>query len=197
MPHEFHENMVIWKDREGAWNGIGFFGQSRHGKTPLSLALAYTLFTNGMREMKLFDDCFKIEDGRIRQCRDWGTRDQLGETYYGKLAESMKQSGHSINELKAEDHSYLLSNVAAYLLIADSPVPFRKRRCSREEFVEALIPTNPFTWDEPKPGKDALFQRLKNSWIYYIISRQKKTTNELIELITKETLEDTRPWRIN
>jgi hypothetical protein len=195
MPHEFHENMVIWKDFESAWNGIGFFGQSRHGKTPLSFAFAYVLFANGMREIKLFDDCFKIENDRIRQCRVWGRRDQLGETYYTKLAERMSESGHSINELEPGDHSYLLRNVAAYLLIADSAVPFRKQRCNREEFVEALMPTNPFTWDDPKPGKDVVFQRFKSSWMYYVIYRQRKTSQELIEFLTKEASEDTKAWR--
>lgn len=197
MPHEFHENMVIWKNSESGWNGIGFFGQSKHGKTPLSFAFAHALFTNGMSEIRLFDDCFKIENGGIRQCRIWGRRDQLGDFYYARLSQAMDESGHMINELEPGDHSYLLGNVAVYLLVADSAVPFRKQRCSREEFVEALMPTNPFTWDDPKPGKDVVFQRFKSSWAYYIIHRQNKTTQELIESLTEEAFEDTKLWRNN
>jgi hypothetical protein len=195
MVHEFHENMVIWRNDRSAWDGVGFFGQSRHGKTPLSLAFANVLLTNGVREIKLFDDCFKIEDGRIRQCRVWGRREQLGEMYYRRLVNTMQESGRSIGELEPGDHTYLLRNIVAYLLISNSAIPFRKQRCSREEFVETLMPTNPFTWDEPKPGKDAVLQRFKSSWAYYIIHRQNKTTQELLESLTKEANEDTKAWR--
>ncbi len=66
--------MVIWRKGD-AWNGFGFFGESRHGKTPLSFAFARILFINGIHEMKVFDDCYEIEDSTIRQCRVWGSRD--------------------------------------------------------------------------------------------------------------------------
>jgi hypothetical protein len=189
--------MIIWRDGRSAWDGVGFFGQSRHGKTPLSFAFANVLFARGVREIRLFDDCFKIENGRIRQCRVWGRRERLGEMYYSKLVETMNESGHSVSELDPGEHSYLLRNVAVYLLISDSAIPFRKQRCSREDFVETLMPTNPFTWDEPKPGKSAALQRFKSNWLFYVVHRQNKTTQELIESLTKEAIDDTNPWRKN
>lgn len=190
MAYEFHENMVIWRKGD-TWNGFGFFGESRHGKTPLSFAFARVLFMNGIRELKVFDDCFEIEDSTIRQCRVWGRREKLGESYYTELAEVMKMSSRSIRELEPKNHSYLLGNVASYLLqLADGTTSFKKQRCSREEFVEKLMPSNPFTWNYPKPGKDIVFQRFKNSWTYFIIQRQRETNRELIDALTNEAFED-------
>ena len=143
--------MVIWKT-EDAWNGFSFFGESRHGKTPLSFAFARILFLSYKPEIKILDDCFTIEDGRIRQCRIWGSRDHLGQAYYTELAEAMRVSGRSITEVEPGHDSYPLGKVAMYLLLfADGAVPFKKQRCHRQEFVETLMSSNPFTWNYPKP----------------------------------------------
>jgi len=106
LTFEFHEKVVIWRLRNGSWNGFGFLGESRHGKTRLSFAFARILFANGVRELRVLDDCFKIEGDRIRQCRTWGNRDPLGESYYSQLAESMSISWHSINEVERDGHTY-------------------------------------------------------------------------------------------
>ena len=193
MTFELHENMVIWRRRKGGWNGFGFLGESRHGKTPLSFAFAHILFMNDVRELKVFDDCFKIDGGRVRQCRTWGNRDQLGESYYSKLAEAMSASGHSISEVEPGDHTHLLGNVAAYLLLfVDGGNSLKKQRCGRAEFVEKLMPSNPFTWDYPIPGKDIALQRFKENWTYFIIQRQTKTTGELIDTLANEAFEDSK-----
>ena len=190
---EFHENMVMWRLGKGAWNGFGFLGESRHGKTPLSFALACILFEKGARELRVLDDCFKIEGERIRQCRSWGKRDPLGEVYYSRLAELMSASGHSVNEVDPGDHSYGLGNVAVYLLLfgrrEDS---FKKQRCSRTEFVDALMPSNPFTWDYPKPGKDIVLQRFKANWMYFIVHTQPRTSGEFIDKLANEALQDSK-----
>ena len=184
--------MVIWRRRKGAWNGFGFLGESRCGKTPLSFALAHTLFVNGIRELRVFDDCFKIEGGRIRQCRTWGKRDQLGESHYSELAEAMSASGLSISEVDPGDHTYLLGNVAVYILFVDGGNSLHKQRCSRAEFVAKLMPSNPFTWDYPKPGRDIVLQRFKENWTYFIIHRQTKATRELISTLANEAFEDSK-----
>jgi len=191
MTFEFHENMVIWRRKKEAWDGFGFLGESKHGKTPLSFALAHILFISGVREIVVFDDCFKIESGRIRQCRTWGNRDPLCESYYSELDEAMSAAGHSISEIEPGDHTYTLGNVAVYLLLfIDGVNAFKKRRCSRIEFVEKLMPANPFTWDYPKPGKDVVLQRFKENWRYFILQRQRKTTKELIGTIANDAFED-------
>jgi len=187
--------MVTWRKGD-TWNGFGFFGESRHGKTPLSFALARVLFVTGIREMKVFDDCFEIEDSTIHQCRVWGSRDKLGETYYAELAEVMRTSGRSIREVQPRHDRYLIANVACYLLqLADSTTYFKKQRCSREEFVEKLMPTDPFTWSYPKPGKEVVFQRFKNTWTYFIIQRQRETNRQLIDALINEAFHDSSPWR--
>ena len=191
MPYEFHENIVIWKNAKRSWNGFGFFGESRHGKTPLSFAFANILFSAEKPEMKILDDCFTLESGRARQCRIWGNRDHLGEAYYTQLAEAMKASRRSITEVEPEHASYTLDHFAAYLLlIADSPLPYRKERCHRQEFAEKLMTTNPFAWNYPKPGKNVVLQRFQDNWNYFIIRRQKETTKELIDLLAKEAMDD-------
>lgn len=48
MAYQFGENIVIWKSFD-SWNGFGFFGESRHGKTPLSLAFAKLLIESGSK----------------------------------------------------------------------------------------------------------------------------------------------------
>jgi hypothetical protein len=185
--------MVIWRPGKGAWNGFGFFGESRHGKTPLSFAFARLLFMNGVRELRVLDDCFRIEGERIRQCKIWGKRDQLGESYYSQLAELMTSSGQSVSELNPGDHTYVLSNVAAYLLVfANLEDSFKKRRCSRTEFVDALMPSDPFTWEYPKPGKEIVLQRFKEDWTYFVIQMHKKTSRELIDALADEAFVDTK-----
>ena len=194
MAYEFHENMVVWKT-EDAWKGFSFFGESRRGKTPLSLAFARILFLSCKPEIKILDDCFTIEDGRIRQCRIWRRRDHFGQAYYTELAEAMKASGRSITEVDPEHESYPLGKVAMYLLLlSDSRVPFKKQRCHRQEFVEKLMSSNPFPWNYPKPGKNIVLQRLKDAWNYYIINRQKETTRELIDLLANEALADSKSF---
>lgn len=194
MAHEFHENIVIWKNEkntEHTWNGFGFFGESRHGKTPLSFAFANILFQNQKPEMKIFDDCFTLEDGRVRQCRIWGNRDQLAQDYYTELAEAMRASSRSITEVEPKHVSYLLGHFTAYLLLlANGSVRFEKERCHRQEFVEKLNSTNPFTWDYPKPGKDFVLQRFQERWKYFIVHRQKETTRDLIDLLADEAIAD-------
>ena len=193
MTFEFHENMVIWRRKKEAWDGFGFLGESRHGKTPLSFALAHLLFVSGVREIIVFDDCFKIEGGRIRQCRTWANRDPLGESYYAALTEAMSVTGRSINEIEPGDHTYTLGNVAAYLLLfVDGVNALKKQRCSRMEFVEKLMPSDPFSWDYPKPGKDVVLQRFKENWTYFIIQRQRRTTKELIDTLANEVFEDSK-----
>jgi len=185
--------MVIWRLGKGAWNGFGFLGESRHGKTPLSFAFTHILFANGVRELRVLDDCFKIEGGRIRQCRTPGKRGQLAENYYSQLAKLMSASGHSVSEVEPGDHSYVLGNVAAYLLLfVDSESPFKKRRCSRAEFVDNLMPSNPFTWDYPKPGKDIVLQRFKENWAYFVVQTQAKTSKELIDAMANEAFQDSK-----
>jgi len=185
--------MVIWRLRDGAWNGLGFLGECRHGKTPLSFAFARILLMNGVRELRVLDDCFKIEGDRIRQCRAWGKRDPLGESYYSQLAESMSASDHSINEVEPGGHTYALSKVVAYLLLhGDGENFFTKRRCSRAEFVDTLMPSNPFPWDYPKPGREIVLQRFKQSWAYFIVETQKKTGKELIDALADEAFEDSK-----
>lgn len=192
MPFEFHENMVIWRV-EGSWDGVGFFGESRHGKTPLSFAFAHLLFKSGVGEIRVFDDCFKVERERVRQCRAWGNRGQLGEAYYSELAKAMRASGHSASELEPGDHTYQLRNVAmCLLLIGNTGDAVKKERCSREEFVEKLMPSNPFAWDYPKPGKNVVLQRLKENWRYFLIRRQAKTTKELIDAVANEAFEESK-----
>ena len=193
MTFEFHENMVIWRLRDGAWNGFGFFGESRRGKTPLSFAFARILFMNGVRELRVLDDCFKIEGERIRQCRVWGKRDPLGENYYSQLAESMSASGHSVSDVEPGGHTYALSKVAVYLLLhGDRENSFAKRRCSRADFADTLMPSNPFTWDYPKPGKEIVLQRFKENWAYFVVETQKKTSIELIDALANEAFEDSK-----
>jgi hypothetical protein len=185
--------MVIWKKGDATWNGFGFLGESRHGKTPLSFAFARILFLSDKPEIKILDDCFTIEDGRILQCRIWGNRDHLGQAYYTELAQAMRVSGRSITEVAPGHGSYPLGNVVMYLLVfADNQVPFKKQRCHRQEFVEALMSSNPFPWNYPKPGKDIVLQRFKDTWRYFIVHRQKESTKELVDLLVNEAFADSK-----
>jgi len=193
LPFEFHENMVIWKREEGGWDGVGFLGESKHGKTPLSFAFALTLFKHDVGEIRIFDDCFKIEHERIQQCRSWGNRDQLAESYFSELSKAMVASKRSIAEVEPGDHTYMVHDVAMCLLLfADGGGSFKKQRCGRGEFIEKLMPSNPFCWNYPKPGKDILQQRLKENWTYFIVKRPVKTTKELIDTIANDVFEDTK-----
>jgi len=191
LAYKFHENMVIWKKAE-VWNGFGFFGESRQGKTPLSFAFARLLFLSGSTEIKIFDDCFTIEDGRISQCKTWGTPNHLGQTYYTQLTETMKDAHRRIAEMEPGKVKYLLGKIAAYLLFAGGTEPVKKERCHRQEFVEKLMATNPFTWDYPKPGKEVVLQRFKDTWSYFIIHRQKENTKELIDLLANQAIADSK-----
>lgn len=192
LAYEFHENMVIWKKAE-VWNGVGFFGESRHGKTPLSFAIARLLFLGGIAEIKIFDDCFTIEDGRIRQCKIWGTPDHLGQVYYADLTDTMKGAGRSVKEVEPGRVSYPLGKIAMYLLFfADITTQVEKKRCHRQEFVDKLMSTNPFAWSYPKPGKDVVLKRFKDNWSYFIIRRQKETTRELIDRLASEAIADSK-----
>jgi hypothetical protein len=184
--------MVIWK-KEGSWNGLGFLGESRHGKTPLSLAFAQLLFRGGVQEIRVFDDCFKLEREKVRQCREWGARGQLAETYYSELAKAMSASHHAISELAPGDHTYQLHDVAMCLLIvANSGNEVKMERCSREEFVDKLMPFNPFAWDYPKPGKNLVLQRFKETWRYFIMRGPSKTTKELVDAMANEAFEESK-----
>ena len=166
--------------------------ESKHGKTPLGFAFARILFLSARPESKIFDDCFTMENGRIRQCRVWGRQDHLGEAYYMELAEAMRISGRSITEVKPGHDSYPLGKVAMYLLLfADGTTLFWKQRCHRQDFVEKLMPSNPFTWNDPKPGKESVLHRFKNAWSYFIIHR-KKETKELIDLLPHEAFTDSK-----
>jgi hypothetical protein len=185
--------MVIWRNGETAWSGFGSFGESNHGKTPLSFAFARTLFLIDKPQIKIFDDCFTIEDGRIRQCRIWGNRERLGEAFYTELAEAMRGSGRSVTEVKPGRDGYPLGKVAVYLLLfADNVTTFEKQRCSRQEFVENLMSTNPFTWNYPKPGKEIVLQRFRESWSYFIIHRKRETTKEFFDLLANEAIADSK-----
>jgi hypothetical protein len=185
--------MVMWKKGEAAWNGFGFLGEGKHGKTPLSFAFARILFLRDRPEIKIFDDCFTMEKGQIRQCRVWGRLDRLGEAYYTELAEAMRVSDRSITEVKPGHDSYPLGKVAMYLLLfADGTAPFRKQRCHRQDFVEKLMPSNPFTWNDPKPGKEIVLHRFKDAWNYFIIHRKKESTKELIDLLAQEAVTDSK-----
>jgi len=191
LPFEFHENMVIWKREEGGWDGLGFLGEGKHGKTPLSFSFALSLFRKGVTEIRVFDDCFRLEHGRIEQCRAWGDRDQLAEAYYKELSKTMNDSKHSVVEVEPGDHTYILHDVVMYLLLFnDTDDGPKRQRCGRQEFVEKLMPTNPFCWNYPKPGKDILLQRLKENWSYFIVKRPTKTTKELVDVIVHEAFED-------
>lgn len=140
---------------------------------------------NGVREL--------VEGKRIRQCRAWGKRDQLGESYYSQLGELMSASGHSVNEVEPGDHAYVLSNVAVYLLLfVNREGSFKKQRCGRAEFVDTLMPSDPFSWDYPKPGKEIVLHRFKENWAYFIIETQKKTSKELIDALADEAFQDSK-----
>ena len=191
MPFEFHENMVIWKSGT-AWDGFGFLGESNHGKTPLSFAFAHLLIKNGATEVRVFDDCLKLDRERVRQCREWGRRGQLAETYYSELTKTMATSGHSISDLAPGDHTYQLHNAAMCLLLTGgSGAASKLERCSREIFVEKLMPSNPFAWDYPKPGKNVVLQRFRETWRYFI-SRQAKASRELIDAVAQEAFEESK-----
>ena len=194
MPFEFHENMVIWKS-EGSWDGVGFLGESSHGKTPLSFALAHLLFKNGAEEIRVFDDCFKLDRERVRQCRAWGNRGELGEVYYSELSRAMSARKRSISEIEPGDHTYQLHNVAMCLLLIVGDA-VKMDRCSREEFVDKLMPSNPFSWDYPKPGKNVVLQRFKENWRYFIIRSQSKTSKDLIDEIAKQAFEESKRLEI-
>ena len=191
LSYQFHENMVIWKKAD-SWNGVGFFGESRHGKTPLSFAVAHLLFTEGIPEVRIFDDCFTIEGGRVSQCKSWGAPDHLGQAYLTGLTRSLKDAGKSLKEVEPGKESYPLGKLAMYLLFFSDSVRSEKKRCHRQEFVEMLMPTNPFTWSYPKPGKDVVLKRFKENWSYFIVRRQKETTRELIDYLAKEAITDTK-----
>jgi hypothetical protein len=190
LAYHYHENMVIWKKKE-AWNGFGFLGESGRGKTPLSFAIARLLFTNGEHAIKVIDDCFELEEGKISQCRCWGSRDQLGETYYQELLVTLNSSGHSIDEVNFGKQQFPLYQVTMFLLLISEDIAlFRRVRCTHEKFVQELLKTNPFTWNEPKPGRDVVFHGFKESWEYSIVHRQKDTTQELIDALAEEALKD-------
>ncbi|HUK27615.1 MAG TPA: hypothetical protein VLV31_04260 [Candidatus Acidoferrales bacterium] len=192
MPFEFHENMVIWK-KEASWDGFGFLGESRHGKTSLSFAFASLLFKSGVEQIRVLDDCFKLERERVRQCREWGSRGQLGELYYSELAKALATSGRSIKEIEPGDHTYQLHNVGLCLLLtANTDSTPRMDRCGREEFVDKLMPSNPFVWDYPKPGKNVVLQRLKENWRYFTLRTQAKVNKELIDLMAREVYEESQ-----
>lgn len=183
--------MVIWK-RSDVWNGFGFFGESRHGKTPLSLAFARILVLRG-DDVRILDDCFTIEGGQIRQCRSWGRRNHLGEHYYTLLSETLKNTRRSIASIDPGTVGYPLGRTVAYLLQLVTGIEnFKKVRCHRQEFVDKLMVTNPFTWTNPKPGKEIILKRFNENWSYFLIQRQKEGTTELFDSLANQALVDSK-----
>ena len=82
------------------------------------------------------------------------------------------------------------------LLIANTDNALKKERCNREEFVEKLMPSNPFAWDYPKPGKNVVLQRFKENWRYFIIHTQGKTTKELIDAVANDAFDESKRLEI-
>ena len=107
--------MVISK-REHKWRGFGIFGESRIGKTPLGFAFARILFINGESTIKIFDDCFELEEDKIWQCRCWGSRDELGEKYYHDLVDTMQAAGKSIEEVYPKNEKFFIEDATIWLL---------------------------------------------------------------------------------
>lgn len=171
----FHGNMVIW-NRNSTWEGFGFFGQSNHGKTPLSFRLAREIIEAG-KNIRIFDDNFKLEEGKISRYNDWGSSDLLG--FRDELKSVANKKGMSINDLLPdEDEKFLLDSVTVWLLLfsgednsskLDGMEFYKIEKCTYDEFIHILIMTNPL-WNVQEGKERFIRERLKNSWDYYKIT---------------------------
>ena len=177
--------MVITKKND-RWDGFGFLGQSNTGKTPLSCAFALRLLRSSETSIKILDDCFALEEGRINQCRDWGNPDRL--CYRQEMLEFLRSLGKAEEAVHPRNEKYALGKVAMWLLIPSQDVkPFRREECSRRKFAEELMNHNPF-WTRPPSGIEALLERFRESWKYSIIYRESVTTRPLIDSLVEKAL---------
>ncbi len=182
----FHGNMVIWQDHSN-WNGFGLFGQSVHGKTPLSYAFAHRIITEGLNPVgvKVIDDGYNMRGGKI-SClagHTGGNPDLLG--ICDQLKIDMMRRGLDITLLQPNQYEeFPLNNVTIWLLLftheADaSPLNgerYKKVSCAYESFIPALMKTNPL-WAEglTEINKENMVRRgLKPSWTYFKITREQQ-----------------------
>jgi hypothetical protein len=189
LAFQFGENLVIWKGSD-SWNGFGFFGESRHGKTPLSFAFARLLVDSGLDEVKVFDDCFESEQGKVRQCRVWGNRNALGEEYYNELVETLRKHGRTISEIYPFHEQFEIGKMTIWLLLfCEREVLFRMEKGAYDRFLDDLMKSNPFRWNQPKPDRKIAEERLKMVWDYSLIYRNPDTTRMLIDALATKAFE--------
>lgn len=173
----FHGNMVIW-NKNSTYNGFGLFGQSGHGKTPLSFALARKFIDEETgKSIKLFDDSFKLEKGQICRYNGWGSSDLLG--FHDELESIMNKKRMFISYLIPDkSEKFLLDNVIVWLLLYSGEGNssklgetelYKKEKCTYEKFVSILMKTNPL-WNVQRDQENFVRERLKNSWDYYKIT---------------------------
>ncbi len=188
----FHGNMVIW-NKNNICNGFGFFGQSGHGKTPLSFALVQKFIDEEkIKSIKLFDDSFELEEGKIYRYNGWGSSDLLG--FRDELESIMNKKRMHINNLFSDQNEkFLLDNVTVWLLLfhgeensskLGDTEPYKKEKCTYEKFVPILIKTNPL-WNVQGDKEKFIRERLKNSWDYYKITIKSNIDERLRDKMKK------------
>jgi len=142
METGFHANLVLLK-RNTFWNAFAFFGESRHGKTPLSFALATRLLLrDGEAEIKICDDRFEIDE-RVAYCNaEWASPDLIGVR--ADFEWVVLDCKRSLTEFEPANEKLRINSAVIWLLLGDSPEgrPFQITKCPFDRFVEELKKTN-------------------------------------------------------
>jgi len=189
LAFQFGANLVIWKSGD-SWNGFGFFGESKHGKTPLSFAFARRLVEGGLNEIKVLDDCFELEQGKVRQCRVWGARNALGDEYYNELVETLRKHGRTISDICPIHEQFEIGKMRIWLLLfCEREALFRIETGAYDCFLDGLMKSNPFRWNQPKPDRKIAEERLRTEWHYSLIYRNPNTTRALIDALATSAFE--------
>ncbi len=192
----FHGNMVLWA-RNNLWNGLALFGQSVHGKTPFSYACAHRLISEGFTPacVKVFDDGYNLREGNVSYLdqRTGGAPDLLG--IRDGLERELIGRGENIDLLHPrQDVEFPLNIVTVWLLLFtheedSSPLngePYKKERCTYDNFVSILMKTNPLwiTGGQTETTKQNMVcQGLNRSWTYYKITREQQIDYSLQQKI--------------
>lgn len=169
----FHANLVVMKKKD-FWNGFACFGTSRHGKTPLSFALATRLlFRNPMAEIRIFDDHFELEGDLVSCKAGWAAPDLVGAR--SGFERAVLDCGRSVIEFEPNPTEKCKICAAVFWLLLDSRSENKSydlECCSYDKFTDELKKTN-CRWEYPPGSLDedlaAIHRRLKVSWDYSLV----------------------------
>jgi len=170
----FHANLVLLK-KNASWNAFAFFGESRHGKTPLSFALATRLlFRNREAEIKICDDRFEV-DGSIAYCNaKWASPDLVGARFDFEWV--VLDCKRSLTEFEPANEALKIHSAVMWLLLGDPPEgkAFQITKCLFDGFAEKLKDTHCRCGSSDREEDlNTIHQRLDRNWQCAVINKER------------------------